>query len=175
MSEATPDAPDRQAIGALYSDHHGWLFGWLRKRLGCPQNAADVAHDTFARILASRAQLNLREPRAFLATTARRLLIDRARRSKIEQAYLEALYQAAENLEGFPSPEQIMQAVQALEQIALALRGLSDKAQQAFLLRHLDGLGHAEIATRLGVSTKMVQKYLVQALLHCHRRLDGVP
>ncbi|MNT10804.1 putative RNA polymerase sigma factor FecI [compost metagenome] len=163
---------DSAAIGALYREHHGWLTGWLRRRLGCPQNAADVAQDTFLRILASRDLLGLREPRAFLGTVARRLLIDRARRKVIEQAYLDELQHMAETIDGFPSAEQVVAAAQALEQIAQALQGLADKPRNAFLLRHLDGLGHAEIAERLGVSTKMVQKYLVQALLHCHRSLE---
>ncbi len=38
-------------------------------------------------------------------------------------------------------------------------------------MRYLDGMAHAEIAAQLQVSTKMVQKYLVQALLHCHAAL----
>ncbi|WP_269147395.1 sigma factor, partial [Herbaspirillum lusitanum] len=37
---------------SFYSSHHGWLFGWLRKKLGCTHNAADVAQDTFVRIIA---------------------------------------------------------------------------------------------------------------------------
>lgn len=73
----------------LYTEHHGWLFGWLRKKLGCPHNAADLSHDTFMRILASRDALGaMREPRAFLTTTARHLIIDRARRRQLEDAYL---------------------------------------------------------------------------------------
>ncbi|MCY1286408.1 putative RNA polymerase sigma factor FecI [compost metagenome] len=172
-SSQPPYAPvlDPAAVGELYREHHGWLTGWLRKRLGCPQNAADVAQDTFVRILASRELLGLREPRAFLGTIARRLLIDRARRNLIEQAYVDELQRMAEQVEGYPSAEQVAAAVQALEQIALALQGLTPKARSAFLLRHLEGLGHAEIAAQLGVSTKMVQKYLIQALLHCHRQL----
>ncbi|MBM7060029.1 sigma-70 family RNA polymerase sigma factor [Pseudomonas sp. UL073] len=167
-----PPSLDAASVGELYVEHNGWLTGWLRKRLGCSQNAADVAQDTFVRILATREQLGLREPKAFLATVARRLLIDRARRRAIEQAYLDELQYLAESLDGFPSAEQVAAAVEALEQIAEALQGLASKARQAFLWRQLDGLSHAEIAARLGVSTKMVQKYLVQALLHCHRRLE---
>jgi DNA-directed RNA polymerase specialized sigma24 family protein len=30
---------------------------------------------------------------------------------------------------------------------------------------------HAEIATRLGVSVSLVEKYMVRALLHCRTRL----
>jgi RNA polymerase sigma-70 factor (ECF subfamily) len=154
----------------LYNDHHSWLHSWLRRKLGCAHTAADVAQDTFLRIVASRdALLGVREPRAYLTTTAKRLLVDRARRQLIERAYLAELALAADNVAGFPSPEDILQALQALEQISDALRGLSDKPHHAFLLHYLDGLTHAEVATQLDVSTRMVQKYLVQALAQVHR------
>jgi DNA-directed RNA polymerase specialized sigma24 family protein len=98
-----------QELRALYRDHHGWLFGWLRKKLGCAHNAADLAQDTFLRIIASRdALLGVREPRAYLTTTAKRLLVDRARRRAIEQAYLDELAHLAESLPGHPSPEDIL-------------------------------------------------------------------
>ena len=45
---AAPSHPD---IALLYSDHHGWLVGWLRRRLGNPCDAADLAQDTFVRVL----------------------------------------------------------------------------------------------------------------------------
>ncbi len=48
------DASLHDAVSHLYQDHHGWLQGWLRRRLGCAENAADLAQDTFARLLASR-------------------------------------------------------------------------------------------------------------------------
>lgn len=160
----------QEEVRALYSDHHGWLYGWLRRRLGCAHNAADVAQDTFLRILASReALLGMREPRAYLSTTARRLIIDRARRQSIEQSYLEELARTAEDSAGHPSSEDIAIVLQALEQIGAALHGLSERAREAFLLHYLEGHTHAAIAGRLGVSTKMVQKYLARALLHCHR------
>jgi RNA polymerase sigma-70 factor (ECF subfamily) len=159
----------QQQLASLYSDHHGWLFGWLRKKLGCADNAADLAQDTFVRIITSRdALLGMRAPRAYLTTTARHLLANRVRRQKIEEAYLAELHLAASQCAGFPSPEQICIAIQALEQINAALQGLQFRPREAFLLHYLDGQTQAEVATALGVSTRMVQKYLAQALLHCH-------
>ncbi len=32
----------QQQLHLLYRDHHGWLQGWLRKRLGDREHAADV-------------------------------------------------------------------------------------------------------------------------------------
>ena len=82
----------RQTLHALYSDHHGWLQGWLRKRLGCTQNAQDLAHDTFVRLItapdAARRVADIRAPRDYLTTIARRVMIDHFRRRTLERAYL---------------------------------------------------------------------------------------
>jgi RNA polymerase sigma-70 factor (ECF subfamily) len=158
----------QQQVHNLYSDHHGWLLGWLRNKLGCAHHAADVTHDTFVRIIASRdALLGMREPRAYLTTTAQRLMLDRARRRQVEQAYLAELTLLMDDGRCAPSPEETLMALQALAQIGAALAGLPTRAGQAFLLHYLDQRSHADVAAQLGVSVRMVQKYLVQALLQC--------
>ena len=167
------DPPYQATITELYCEHHGWLFGWLRRKLGCAHNAADLAQDTFTRILNARESVaTLREPRDFLSTTARRLIIDQVRRKQIENAYLQELALTAETLENFQSPEQILATLEALEQIAFILEGMQDKARQAFVLYYLDGLTQCEIARQLGLSDRTVRKYLIQALLHCSHSLD---
>lgn len=156
-------------IDMLYREHHGWLFAWLRKKLGCPHHAADLAHDTFTRILSLSHAPCLHEPRAYLTITAKRLIIDQARRRQIEQSYLAELALAAETMQKFPSPVEILATIQALAQISAALDGLAEKPRQAFLLHYLDGQTHAAVASQLGVSIRMIQKYLIQALVHCHQ------
>lgn len=168
---ATIEFALRQQVETLYVDHHGWLHGWLRRRLGDSCVAADLAQDTFLRILASRdALLGIQEPRAYLTTTARRLLVDRSRRQTLEQAYLEQLALAADSLPTQPAPDEILQAVEALEQIRAVLDGVATRPREAFLRHYLDGQTHATIAADLGVSKRMVQKYLVQVLLSCRAR-----
>lgn len=161
-------------LHAWYVDHGGWLLAWLKKKLGCPHNAADMAHDTFARILASRDALaSVREPRAFLSVTASRLMIDQTRRRQVEAAYLAELSLAMADAPGAPSPEQILMTSQALAQISAILDGLAERPRQAFLLHYLDGDSHGDIAAKLGVSDRMVRKYLVDALVHCHEAVDA--
>jgi len=171
MSVGEP--PFQREITELYSEHHGWLFTWLRRKLGCAQNAADLAQDTFARILHARESVaGIREPRAYLSTTARRLVIDQARRRQIENAYLQELALTAEALEGFQSPEQINTTLEALEHIAFILEGMHDNSRQAFVLYYLDDLTQAQIARQLKLSERTVRKYLIQALLHCSHSVD---
>lgn len=157
-----------QQVEALYTGHHGWLRGWLRKKLGCTEQAADLAQDTFLRILTARDSLaELKQPRAYLTLTAKRLLIDRSRRQLIEQAYLAELASIADMIEGAPSPEEIRIALETLTQLAAGLLSLPDYVQIAFRLHYLEQQPQAEVAIALGVSVRMVQKYLAQALLSC--------
>lgn len=173
ISSAQDDLLRRQRhLTALYSDHHTWLHHWLRKKLGCSHRAADLAHDAFIRILSLAEPQRIEEPRAFLATTANRLMIDSARRRRLEEAYLDALAIRAAGA-GMPDPEAIHTALQALDRIADMLGGLPANVREAFLLSRLDGLTYHEIATHLKVSAACVKNYIARALVHCYTAVHG--
>lgn len=169
MPPAASSSNPHQAVESLYSEHYGWLHSWLRKKLACPQNAADMAQDTFFRLLSiPLAELTeLKTPRAYLTTTATRLIIDDARRAKVERTYLEALALTQENVYAL-SPEQHLLAIESLTLIAQMLEGLSVKARQAFVLSRLENQTYPEIASQLGVSASMVKQYIAQAMTHCY-------
>lgn len=159
-------AQSSQAIAGIYSSHHGWLLRWLRGKLPCADQAADLAHDTFVRLLAApHAMPPLREPRAYLTTVAQRLLIDHYRRLSLERAWLEALAQQPELL--VQSPEERLMIMQTLQRIDAMLDGLPAVVRSAFLMAHIDDLCYGEIGQRLGVSERSVKRYMVQAFEQC--------
>lgn len=156
------------AVQRLYDAHHGWLFGWLRRRLGNSADAADLAQDTFAGLLGAyrrRAMPDLHEPRAYLTTIAKRLMADMYRRLALEQAYLEAL--AAMPERHAPSEEQRLAILQTLREVDALLAALSEKVRAAFLLSQLDGLTYEQIGAELGVSVRTVKRYMAEAFMHC--------
>ena len=152
-------------IEVLYSDHHGWLQGWLRRKLGDSFVAADLAQDTFVSVITSGTADDIREPRPFLTTIARRLMAHRHRRQLLEESYLQALAAMPEEL--LPSPETQLLALEAVQQIDDALNGLAPMVREAFLLAHLEELTYAQIAERLKVSASSVKQYLSRANRQC--------
>ncbi|WP_232020357.1 sigma-70 family RNA polymerase sigma factor [Methylocaldum marinum] len=153
-------------LSFLYVSHHGWLLGWLRKRLGCPHHAADLAQDTFVRVMLKREFDTIREPRAYLTTIAHGLVVDHVRRQELERAYREAIIRLPEP--DTPSPETRLLLLETLIRIDALLNGLAPKARTAFLLSRLEGLSYPEIAKRLGVSLSSVEKYMAAAVRHCY-------
>jgi len=149
----------------LYRDHHGWLQSWLRQKLGCAHQAADLAHDTFVRLLMSPRHTRLREPRAYLSTIARGLLIDHYRRRELERAYLDAL--ASLPTSAAPSAQDRQIIFEALLQVDAMLDSLPSVARQAFLLSQLDGLTYVQIASELDVSLVTVKRHMLRAFRAC--------
>ncbi|AHV91280.1 sigma-70 family RNA polymerase sigma factor [Bordetella holmesii] len=161
----TAEFPAQHDLHTLYSDHHSWLFRWLRKKLGNSFDAADVTQDTFVNVITAGSMGSIREPRAFLVTVARRLVAHRHRRQVLETSYLEILASLPQEIA--PSPEAQLLALEALQELDRVLDGLPPKAKEAFLLVHLEELSYAEVANRLGVSASSVKQYLVRANRQC--------
>ena len=83
----TSDSPPADPVAQLYRDHHGWLSVWLRRKLGNSFDAADLAHDTFVRLMAGRRRTDVgAEPRALLTHIAKGLVVDHWRRRALEEA-----------------------------------------------------------------------------------------
>ncbi|MCO7555514.1 MULTISPECIES: sigma-70 family RNA polymerase sigma factor [Pseudomonadaceae] len=160
-------ASSSSKLGFFFSDHHRWLLQHVQRQLRNRADAEDTAAETFCQLLAARVDPDsIEQPRAYLSTIARRLIFDRHRRKRLEQAYLERLMLLPEEL--VPSPEESHLLLEALHAIDHSLAGLPLTVKKAFLMSQLDGLGYAEIARRLGVSERTVGRYMTQALRQCY-------
>lgn len=161
---------NRQQIGSWYDQHNSWLNTWLRSKLGCHSRAADLAHDTFLKLLSKDTLPVIEEPRAYLTTVAQRVLSNHWRRERIEQAYLEVLATMPDV--HAPSAEEKYLLMETLMQIDQALEGLPVVVKQAFFYAQLEGMKYAEIALRLNISVSTVKRYLIKAGSRCYFALD---
>lgn len=147
-------------------DHYDWLCQWWRHRLGHGDEAADLAHDTFLRVLRKPHEVSaLRQPRAYLTTIARGLLNDHWRRRSLEHAWLEAVAALPPEME--TSPDALLEVQQALQQLDQMLANLAPQAREVFVLSQLEGLSYVEIATRTGLSDRTVKRYMAQGFEIC--------
>lgn len=162
------------SVHHLYLDHHRWLFNWLNRKLGDSADAADIAQDTFIRIINTSTNEHvagdaINEPRAYLAVVAKRLVANLYRRRVLEKAYLDSLAQFP--MAVMPSLEHQALILETLQQIDSLLDELPSKVRDAFLLSQLDGLTYAQVAMQLNVSERSVKRYMVQAMAKCILRM----
>lgn len=156
----------RESLQSLYREHHGWLVRLLRRRLGSTDQAADLAHDTFVRIMAAhRAHGWGQQPRALLTRIAQGLVIDHWRRRDVERAYFEVI--ASLPVSAAPSNEERFLILEALCRIEAMLHNLPCRTRRIFLMSQLDGLSYRQIAGELRVSLITVKRHMQTAFLAC--------
>lgn len=156
----------------LYSEHNKALIRFLMTRVDSEQEAQDVAHEAYVRMLQLDARGAVSYLSAYLFKTAANIAIDRNRRiqtgQRVHRSVSSALGEAA-----FPAPEHEVASRQELELIARYLEELPPKCRQAFYLHRIHDLSLDDIARELGVSKRMVHNYLLRAIVHCRSRLDA--
>lgn len=152
-------------VTELYRQQHQWLKNWLRLRLNCSHSAADLAQDTFLRLLNKPEPVEIQAPRSFLTKVAKSVLSNHYRRQKLERAYLQALQAVPEQL--VPDLETQAILLETLLELDAVLERLELPVRKAFLWCQLDGLSLGEIAERLEVSVTTVKRYIVKAGALC--------
>ena len=155
-----PGPAGAEPVAAIYRRALPQVYGYLLPRCGSTVLAEDLTAETFMAAVATVRQG--RAPAgevtvAWLVGVARHKLADHWRRSAREQRSLAAVAVLSEEA-GDPWPEHLdVQVAHA------ALARLPGPQRAALMLRYLDGLPVAEVATCLGRSLHATETLLVRA------------
>jgi len=171
------DNPKDQFLANLVHEHRAALEKYLARKMDSPEDAAEIAQETFLRMHRLESPENLDNARAFLFQVATNLAVDQLRRRTLhvrllrsERGQIESGETPDANASG-ASPEQILGAREKLAAIYSAVDELPLRVKQAFLLHRRSGMSYNDIAREMEVSVSSVEKYILQALQHCRRRL----
>lgn len=155
------------------------LLSFLSRCVGDRDIAADLAQESYARLLAAQqAGQSVNDPRALLYRTARNLVIDQHRRDGVRGQTREGeLADAQAGLDGFAGPRSlepdvILSSREGLAAVVATIDQLPPRCREAFILFKFDGLSYAEIAELMGISTRTVEMQLQIAMQACWRSLD---
>ena len=164
------EAKRNSLFSAVFSEHRGRLYHYLRRRLANEDDAQELAQEAFLRLLrVARVDL-VADPQAYLYRVARNLVYEQGTRSLpagswVEDTELESL----EDPQG--TPEAAAERAVLVRSIECVLAELSPRHHAILLLFCQNGLSQREISERVGLSKSMVQKCLAQAIAHCRKRL----
>lgn len=145
----------------------------LKRRTGCIDLTEDALQETWIRLSGLKnVPVSIRDSQAFVLKIAANIAVDLLRRERRHSSRCICDYEQMVSIaDTKPSPETCAIDRQQLYRLADALMQLPEKPRAALLLSRCQGLSYAETATKLGVSKRMVAKYLAQALRHCRDAL----
>jgi RNA polymerase sigma factor (sigma-70 family) len=164
----------------VFERYYRELLGFLARKVGDRDVAADLAQESYARVYAASGRERVAQPRALLYATARNLVTDHYRRASVRAGV--EVGSAADGAEApggglgpaSLEPEALLAGRQRLAAIEQALAALPPRPRQAFVFYKLDGLSRAEVARKMGISVKTVETHLEVAMQACLARLQAL-
>jgi RNA polymerase sigma factor (sigma-70 family) len=161
-------------------DRHGarvadWARRWntgltrfLERRVVARADAKDLAQEVYLRLLRAEQLDMVVEPQAYLYRVASNVAAEwrlRARQSKPHSAEeLEALVERT-------TPETLVNDSLETAQLDSALRALSPMVRAVLYLKLREAMTHDEIARHLGITTRMVRRFLSTGYAELRLRL----
>lgn len=147
-------------VGAWFAEYHDQLLRFLARGLGEGGDAQDLAQEVFLRILRVEDPDLIQHPRAYLYRVAVNVIQEwrlRRQRFPIEDDH---------DLEQLPAVGEPMADLEASEHsrtVNAAVAALPAVYRAVLTLRVTQGMTHQEVADRLGVTPRMVKRYLIKA------------
>lgn len=162
---------DAEGFAALYERRYPLIRGYLRRRLGGhPELVLDLVAETFARALEYRGQFDGdRGPAVgWLVGIARHLLLDAARRGRVDDASRRRL-----GMERIAFEQQALEHVErdSASELERALARLPGEQREAIEKRVLEEEPYAAIAAGIGCSEQVVRKRVSRGLATLRREV----
>jgi RNA polymerase sigma-70 factor (ECF subfamily) len=144
--------------------HEGSLSAYLRRCWSRHDELHDLRQEIYVRVYEAAGKAFPTAPKSFLFATARHLMTDRLRRARVVSIEavgdLEALHVLVDEV----SPERVCGGRQILKRLAACFDQLPDRCREVVWLRRVEELSQKEVAARMGISEKTVEKQLAKGM-----------
>ncbi|WP_084579539.1 RNA polymerase sigma factor [Sphingomonas azotifigens] len=163
--------PEPSALIAAFLARRTALLHYFSKRVG-EVEAEDLLQEVYVRI-ATLPDEDIRNPGGYLYRLGSNIMLDRLRqnqsRAARDHAWRETHHVVTDSGEDVSDTVPADEALIARDQvrhIERALGELPEAVQQSFRMHKLEGLSHAEVAERMGVSRSLIEKHMMRAMRH---------
>ncbi len=146
------------------------LRNFLYYKIGNKDQAEDLMQEAFLRLWKSCAKVTPEKAKGFLFTVANNLMLDQVKHQKVVLAY----QKQKKKIGTSESPEFLYEEEEFRQRLLTAIADLPEKSRIVFLMNRVDKLTYQEIADRLGISKKGVEKRMHKALVRLRALTDKI-
>ena len=143
--------------------HERAIRSWLARRTH-DLDIDDIVQEMYARLASLEDADGIRNPRQYAAQTAISIALNLARHARVVPMIPIGDFEELGLASLEPSPEHTVNSQDELRELENTLQELPSLCRKAFLLRRVDGLSQKEVAEKLGISVKTVEKYMARSV-----------
>lgn len=155
-------------VEVIFEDYHTDLHRYLVGRLrGRALDAADVAQETYLRLLRMNNADAVQHPQAYVYQVAVNVIRELGLKEQIQENLPERLTDPTVSRGFSRMPEDELQIHTQIEYLNKAINRLPPKCRAVLIMKKRDGLSRKEIAEKLGISELTVKTHLLKAIAWC--------
>ena len=143
--------------------HEAPLRAWLRRTMSV-DDVEDIVQESYCRIASLSDVSHIRSGRAYLFTTARMLVLERIRRSRVVNIEAAVEIEKIDPADNCPSPEQVVAGQQELRRVKRLIDGLPERCRDVFRMRKIEGMSQREVAAAMNLSEHTVENDVAKGL-----------
>ncbi|ALN89258.1 RNA polymerase sigma factor [Lysobacter gummosus] len=144
--------------------HEEALVHYLRRWWSQGDEVHDLRQEVYVRVYEAAGKSRPRQPKSFLFATARHLMTDRLRRGRVVSIEPVGDFESLNVLVDEVSPERRHGARQNLRRLAEAFDRLPERCRQVVWLRRVEELPQKQVALRMGITEKTVEKQIAKGM-----------
>jgi RNA polymerase sigma factor (sigma-70 family) len=144
--------------------HEAALLRYLTRVWAKRDEVHDLRQEIYIRVYEAAGKSRPTSAKSFLFATARHLMADRIRRSRVVSIESLGDPDALNVMVDEVSPERRLSAWQDLERVTDAFNCLPDRCREVVWLRKVDDLSTREVAQHLGISVRTVENQILRGM-----------
>lgn len=152
---------EEKIFDSVFMSHSEYLRNFLYYKSGDLQRSEDIMQDAFCKLWEECSKVTIEKSKSFLFTVANNLFLNQQKHKKVVLKF-EKQNTLKNNAE---SPHFLLEQSEFEKRLNTAIEALPDGQREVFLMSRIDKLKYKEIADRLGLSVKAVEKRMHKALL----------
>lgn len=160
------------ALLAALTHHYEDLIGYVRRRFGDRVFAREVVHDVCVQIMERPDGAAAQSPLALLRRISHDAAVDRCRAEDARRRRFQLTDVVPETACPLSDQERVLAGQQELKALIRAIDRLPLRRRQVFIMCKIHQLSQGEVAARLNISVKMVEKQLRLGLAVCREQLQ---
>lgn len=160
MSEQEKSVCEEVNYRQLYEKHANHLRNFMYYKCGDLQQAEDHMHEAFSRMWERCTEVIFDKAKSYLFTIANRLFLNQIQHSKVVLEF----EKSSSTVQNNEDPLFELRHKEFKSKLEKAISELNEGQREVFLMNRIDKLSYTEIAERLGLSVKAIEKRMGIAL-----------
>lgn len=162
---------NKLAFSQLFRLYYPKIFSFINQLLKDRLLAEEITQDVFLRLWINREKINLDLSfDSYLFTIAKNIVLNFFKKKKIEQRYIDRTLRNFET--SYVDAEEDFYFKDLLSLIEQAVSEMPPQQQKVFRLSREEGLLHAEIAEKLGISKRTVERHIYSSLVFLRKIIE---